>query len=148
MRRLGRSGMVAAFGLLAACGGSAGAPASSPSAPASSSGPEPLEPAEPRTIEEARAMIARAEASLHGAEAKDLPKTESTADEKPGASRSDARALGDTASCRTPCQALRSMRRAVTALCRMTGEGDDRCADARRTLATNEQRVAPCACPP
>jgi hypothetical protein len=48
--------------------------------------------------------------------------------------------------CGTPCRALVSMRRAVTALCRMTGNDDTRCVDARRTLTDSQARIAPCSC--
>lgn len=48
--------------------------------------------------------------------------------------------------CGNPCKAITSMRRAVTALCRMTGEEDGRCVDAKRTLASSEARVASCPC--
>ncbi|MBS2014531.1 MAG: hypothetical protein JST00_16715 [Deltaproteobacteria bacterium] len=48
--------------------------------------------------------------------------------------------------CTSPCRALVSMRRAVAALCRMTGDADNRCVDAKRTLADSEGRVSPCSC--
>jgi hypothetical protein len=38
------------------------------------------------------------------------------------------------------------MRRAVAALCRMAGEADARCEDAKHTLSESEQRVAACGC--
>jgi hypothetical protein len=38
------------------------------------------------------------------------------------------------------------MRRAVAALCRMTGEEDARCEDAKKTLNESESRVARCHC--
>lgn len=48
--------------------------------------------------------------------------------------------------CTSPCRALVSMRRAVTALCRMTGDTDARCVDAKKTLTDSEGRVSPCSC--
>jgi hypothetical protein len=48
--------------------------------------------------------------------------------------------------CGSPCRALASMRRAVTALCRMTSNDDARCVDAKKTLAESEARVSPCSC--
>lgn len=48
--------------------------------------------------------------------------------------------------CTSPCRALVSMRRAVTALCRMTGDTDTRCVDAKKTLSESEGRVSPCSC--
>lgn len=53
---------------------------------------------------------------------------------------------GDGDRCAGPCRALGSMRRAVAALCRMTGSDDTRCVDAKRTLADSERHVSPCAC--
>ena len=48
--------------------------------------------------------------------------------------------------CGSPCRAIASMRRAVSALCRMTGLDDNRCIDAKRTLAESEGRISPCSC--
>ena len=48
--------------------------------------------------------------------------------------------------CGGPCRALASMRRAVTALCRMTGNDDARCVEAKHTLADSEGRISPCSC--
>lgn len=48
--------------------------------------------------------------------------------------------------CASPCRALESMRRAVSALCRMTGGDDARCVDAKKTLSESEGRVSPCSC--
>jgi hypothetical protein len=49
--------------------------------------------------------------------------------------------------CDTSCRAIVSMRRAVAVLCKLTGEEDTRCTDARQTLADSERRVAACGCP-
>lgn len=48
--------------------------------------------------------------------------------------------------CGSPCRAIASMRRAVNALCRMTGDDDARCVDAKRTLVESEGRISPCSC--
>ncbi len=48
--------------------------------------------------------------------------------------------------CVTPCKAIASMRRSVDALCRLAGETDARCIDARGTLERSEQKVARCGC--
>jgi hypothetical protein len=48
--------------------------------------------------------------------------------------------------CVTPCRAIASMRRSVVALCRLSGEDDTRCVDARKTLTESEQRVVSCGC--
>jgi hypothetical protein len=137
---------------LAACGGAA------PSAKAPESLAEPE--VEPATVEEAQQQIARAQSRLPGGSSKtaDRPaSTESSPPSKPAPAppppaepldtRPDAHTkngAGDT--CSSPCRALASMRRAVTALCRMTGDTDSRCVDARRTLTDSEGRVTPCTC--
>jgi hypothetical protein len=48
--------------------------------------------------------------------------------------------------CETSCRAITSMRRAVAVMCKLTGDDDPRCADAKHTLAENERRVAACGC--
>src|SRR5262249_41112383 len=104
--------------LVAACGGADRPPAEAPSQ-------------EPRTVEEAQGQIAHAKAELEGqtsqpAREEALPKDEprlppeATADALPGSG---------TAACISPCRALASMRRAVDALCRMTGDADARCTE-------------------
>jgi hypothetical protein len=59
---------------------------------------------------------------------------------------SDERTAAPPPECVTPCKAIASMRRSVDALCRLAGDGDARCIDARGTLARSEQRVARCGC--
>jgi hypothetical protein len=49
--------------------------------------------------------------------------------------------------CITPCRALRSMRQAVNAICRMTGASDSRCSSARVVLLQAVERTRNCACP-
>jgi hypothetical protein len=41
---------------------------------------------------------------------------------------------------------MSSMRRAVEAICRMAGDADARCTDARKTLKDSEAKVAGCGC--
>jgi hypothetical protein len=48
--------------------------------------------------------------------------------------------------CDTSCRAIASMRRAVAVLCRLTGDDDARCVEAKHTLADSEQRAAACGC--
>jgi hypothetical protein len=48
--------------------------------------------------------------------------------------------------CVMPCRAIASMRRSVAALCRLAGEDDPRCVNARKTLDEGERRVARCGC--
>lgn len=145
---------------LAACGG-----ASEAKAPAAQQGPEP----EPMSIEEAQDQISRARERLAsastgappeksaGAPAADASRPAEAAPPPPppktlDAESSSRRATGkagpavEDGRCSSPCRALASMRRAVTALCRMAGDNDNRCLDARRTLADSEGRISPCSC--
>lgn len=133
---------------LAACGGSA----SPARAPESKAEPE----VDPATIEEAQQQIARAQSRLAGGASKaaDQPTAASEAapspEPAPPSEPSQQSATGKRgvtdAACSSPCRALASMRRAVTALCRMTGDTDARCLDAKRTLTDSEGRVTPCTC--
>ena len=137
------SGAVAA---LTACGG---APeAVSPSAPAAKSPDESRSTTgEPGSIEEAQTQIATARAQLGG---DGSPGRIAPQSAPPPASDSATRPSTPPSAppdrCGSPCRALGSMRRAVTALCRMTGNEDARCTDAKRTLRESEGRVAPCSC--
>ncbi len=65
---------------------------------------------------------------------------------RPAPPRKGGTPKADENRCSSPCRALASMRRAVTVLCRMTGDGDNRCLDAKRTLAESEGRISPCSC--
>lgn len=48
--------------------------------------------------------------------------------------------------CELACRALASMKRAADAVCRLAGETDPRCTDARRRVSESETRVAACSC--
>jgi hypothetical protein len=138
---------------LAACGGAA----PEPNAPARASDVEE----EPTSVEEAQEQIARLRERLASKPSSDLPVTPGAAAgadtsrpsaAKPAEPAAEAPAKAsksgpaDGGRCSSPCRALASMRRAVTALCRMTGETDPRCTDARRTLTDSEGRITPCSC--
>lgn len=151
--------LVAVAIALAACGGSAPPPASAPAhakddSPSGGAAADDVAlTREPTSVEEARAQIARAEADLRGSLESSKKAESERPEEKPSASppppappARESKALSEAPSCRTPCQALRSMRRAVDALCRMTGDTDGRCLDARKTLATSEVRAVTCGC--
>jgi hypothetical protein len=146
---------------LAACGGAAGE-----RAPAAKS-PSNVPVSEPSSVEEAQEQIAAAKADLARASAGGVsgssslapslappaadsstaePSAVPKAPSRPGASESSKSARTADDRCSMPCRALTSMRTAVTALCRMTGNDDARCADAKRTLADSEGRIAPCSC--
>ena len=153
--------------LLLACGG--GAPAQAPKGEPSR---EDVPPKTPSSIEEAQTQIREAALALgtEHAESKadaastttaqpSTPAAEAPAKaspsapppRSPGAAGSSPRAEADMRAtsedrCASPCRALASMRRAVEALCRMTGESDARCTSAHETLATSEGRVASCHC--
>lgn len=155
---------IAASVALAACGGAAGGEAK----PAKSAEPESTarEP-EPKTVLEAMAQIEQAHADLSTSEEAAKKATEVDKDsahpKAPGAGGSTSsttarpttpgvreestrNAPADT--CSQSCRALSSMRRAVSALCRMTGDEDTRCSDAKKTLERSESRVARCHCSP
>ncbi len=48
--------------------------------------------------------------------------------------------------CTRLCRALASMQRAQVALCRMAGDEDPRCAEAKKVVEDSAQRVAHCGC--
>lgn len=141
---------------LAACGGAGEA-----KAPAKMSEPESsAREREPTSVEEAQEQIARANADLSDEKAKkagDVDKDSVARPTTPGAAgststttppREEASRAAPADSCSHSCRALSSMRRAVSALCRMTGEEDARCSDAKKTLQQSESRVARCHCSP
>lgn len=134
---------------LGALAGVAGCAASGAVAPA----PKEAQPAterEPATIEEAQAQLDRARTDLGTAPGWAAgPSTATT----PGAtttSESTTGAAGPAApreaACASACRAMSSMRRAVDAICRLAGQADPRCTDARRTLKDSEAKVAGCGC--
>lgn len=140
-------------GLVALLALSACAAAKSPALPSVTS---------PRSVEEAEAEIARAKADIEATTSSppqvgrpEAPPTSkppvSPAPPPPPASepaREPASpASVDSSGCSTPCRALASMRRAVGALCELTGTEDIRCVNAVATLASSEARVGRCACP-
>jgi hypothetical protein len=49
-------------------------------------------------------------------------------------------------SCRDACRALSSMRRAADTLCRLAGEGDERCVSARKRVHDGEGQAGTCRC--
>ena len=138
---------------LAACGG-AGVPPPAAAPQADTAGDE----REPTSIAEAQDQIDRARAALEarpGAAAEETPAAEHDAVREPEAAPStDAagprqeRSVSPADACASSCRALSSMRRAVTALCRMTGQEDARCSEAKRTLDASASRAATCTCAP
>ena len=154
---------------LTACGGAAPGAAAPATATPEAKTPDELS-GEPSTVEQAQDQIAAAKAELAAAggssSAADKsnryapePRNDTGTSSPPsaGAARpsaappksavpTPAEHLTVTTSCANPCRAIASMRRAVTALCRMTGADDARCGDARRTLTETQTLIAPCSC--
>jgi hypothetical protein len=126
----------ATFALLVACGGG-GLEAK---APTYEMGPEP------QTIEEAEAEIERARAELSlTPQAQPQSTTTPTGAAEPAAAPQHA-GTPSSAECPNLCRAFQSMRRAQSALCRLAGESDERCAEAKKTVAETAGRVAYCGC--
>jgi hypothetical protein len=118
-----------------------------------------FESREPATIEEAQAQLERARAQLPGWAPPTTPVTGASV-ETPGAGGTTQSAESGPSTvprevdtepqhrCGNACGAMTSMRHAVEAICRMAGEADARCTDARKTLRDSEVKVAGCGCPP
>ncbi len=156
----GISGAAIALTAWTGCGGDAVAPRSQATPPQAVH--DDFEGQEPRSIEEAQAQIARARAQLdetdHAPESNlrksldeskkpEPPKSAPTPVPSPqeGAAQREESASKDE-SCGAPCRALASMKRAVESLCRMAGEEDTRCVEAKRTLSESHKRLATCRC--
>lgn len=104
-------------------------------------GPRQQAPAKAGARKEAPAAPAPAQADRGGdAVAKDKNK-------KAEAGNDDEAELSESP-CAVACRALTSMKRAADAVCRLAGEGDARCADARKRVSESATRVASCACEP
>ncbi|HEY8087975.1 MAG TPA: hypothetical protein VIF09_09020 [Polyangiaceae bacterium] len=109
---------------------------------------------EPASIEEAQAQLARARADLGGWVAPDGKSRLDSTSKEPAEERKleqpTSPATGDfrdaAGGCATACRAMGSMKRAVDAICRMAGEADPRCTEARKTLTDSAGRVVGCGC--
>ena len=135
----------------AACGGADSTPAKAPAQERHDKALEDEALSEPRTIEEAQDRIAQASAALEAkgdakASSESAPQAEPPTAPQGGATAPGAPRREREDTCGSPCRALASMKRAVEALCRMTGDTDDRCVDAKRTLGESTSRVASCRC--
>lgn len=148
MRRSFAGSFVAAAAVLAACGGGAEAPAAKT--------PAERPEREPATVEEAQADLDRARADLEGTPpgASDFgrptapaegPRPSPAAPEKATSSGAGAPsgAMGD---CARLCRALSSMQRAQAAICRMAGDEDARCVEAKKAVDDSLRRLAQCRC--
>jgi hypothetical protein len=65
------------------------------------------------------------------------------ADEAP---KSKAEKKGSETSCQTACRAFQSLGRAASSICRLAGDGDQRCGQARQIVSQAERRVTACGC--
>lgn len=161
MRRLARPTLLLALArTLAACGAAQREPTAPATAPPPSSiAAHEAEGRAPETVDEARAAIERARRDIDAlspggpsdapAAAAQSPAAEApTAQPAEVAGRAEARPGSGAASssCARACSALASMRRAVDALCRMSGDADASCVDAKKTLDSSTARAARCAC--
>jgi hypothetical protein len=151
--RIGDRWKASAAVLCAAClGGCAASPEVAPAmpAPAATGAAAKEEAREPATIEEAQAQLDRARATLAGqpASGPTTPTGGVGVESSTGAGGATQSAEAPPASrCGNACGAVSSMRRAVDAICRLAGETDARCTDARRTLRDSEAKVVACSCP-
>jgi hypothetical protein len=116
--------------------------------------------AEITTLEEAESALAQAQSVLEGLKLADqsgVGRDSAKKDSAPARRRSAAapaapaeaeeKADDVTARCETACRAFASLERAASAVCRLAGDADERCARARRLVGDNAQRVAACGCP-
>jgi len=97
------------------------------------------EPREPQTAEDAQREFDAARAELESKPATmGAAAHEESQPDHPQAHESD---------CARLCRAFQSMQRAQAALCRLAGEEDPRCAQAKAQVAESAKRVVQCACP-
>ncbi|HEY3817911.1 MAG TPA: hypothetical protein VGL81_12105 [Polyangiaceae bacterium] len=135
-------------GVVAGASGCAAAPAAAPTTAAPGSAKE--ESREPATIEEAQAQLEQARAQLAG-QAPAGPSaagTGATVESSVSGGATSAAESPPPSKCGNACGAVSSMRRAVDAICRLAGDADARCTDARKTLKDGEAKVTGCGCPP
>ena len=132
--------------LAVGCGGAYKEPSTTPTTPQPTPSARPAEPdtPEPTTVDEALEQIRVAKGRLTPPH--DAAPTKPTAQPGPHPAPGTQEPLHAGSACGDGCRAITSMRRAVTALCRMTGDDDARCKDARETLQSREAKLASCGC--
>jgi hypothetical protein len=128
--------------------------------PAASTAPAP-EAAEPRTLEEAEALLERSRADLERLALNEPAPTSAGAVAPKAApappARAESRRLDEGADgappaakadsqCDTACRAFASLTRASDAVCRLDADGGKRCDRARQIREQASQRVASCGC--
>jgi hypothetical protein len=165
-KRLGRLAALLSAGLAAACAASPkaemqpGVPGSSPvqAAPTTTFAPEP----EPRTLQEAEALLEKARADLDRLALNEPSPTPGSAAAPMAPSpappvRSESRraessedgaapAAEAESQCQTACKAYSSLSRASDAVCRLDAVGGERCGRARQIREDAARRVASCGC--
>jgi hypothetical protein len=107
----------------------------------------PRENAGPQTIEQAEQEIAAARAQMDAAPRAQMA-TQAQEDGQPTMAGAAPPPAPQESDCARMCRAFASMQRAQAALCRMAGEHDPRCTEAKKTVAASAQRVAGCGCAP
>lgn len=102
--------------------------------------------AAPATLEEAQRQLEAARAEL--AERETVVLGGQNAATRPAAVQPESSdgARGPEDDCARLCRAFASMQRAQAAICRLAGEADARCADAKKSVAESATRVAHCGC--
>jgi hypothetical protein len=129
-------------------------PPPAPEAPASTAAEREEAPTF-HTLEQAEAALEQAQAELASVwpelgtgKSKAGPAAQAparrSADE--GKAESSAGANADASRCETACRAFSSLERAAGAVCRLAGDGTDRCTRARQLVASNQKRVSHCGC--
>jgi len=103
------------------------------------------------TIEQAQALLARAEQELESFYGQASQRKERAAG-APSPASAGAAARPPVRSrppspCASACRAFASLDRAAGAVCRLAGESDARCLRAKKSVKENAQRVASCSCP-
>lgn len=139
--------VVPVIALFAACGGGGAATGGADmKGPGSFRQEEP----EPKTIDEAKQQLDQAVAAMDRRET--LVAQPATNDFNGGggggavAPRPQPPPTAVETDCQRMCRAFASMQRAQTALCRMAGEDDPRCTEAKKVVEDNAKRVAQCGC--
>jgi hypothetical protein len=130
--------------VFAACGGSA------PGAGAKEPGNYDQDKGEPSSIEEAKQRFDNARAQLEAPREATHVEAGQSVEVRPvtptGAGGGAAPPQTQENECTRLCRAFASMQRAQVALCRMAGDEDPRCAEAKKVVEDSAQRVAHCGC--
>ena len=109
------------------------------------------------TLEEAEAALARARAELETAWV-GQSRARGEGSRAPAAAPAPARRAADKEEkaasgakpqppCVHACRAFASLERAAAAVCRLAGDGNERCSRARQVVADSRARITVCSCP-